>query len=243
MKNSNLIILFLISLFSTVSMGQEEEENTSKSLKIYSSFQYLPSNQLPTYFIDPPNFFYNSTAIGYYKGNEMTGKYMEFGLSFGKRKSEGTILRRTVDTNTINNPPIMFITSGSFATSNDLNVGIRFEMGKWIKSLSKGKVKVGVGGLVHLFGHFSDLNPTETNFFTEERQQYYLTLGVVPRIRYDLNSKVNLAIQFPFEMIGVGLNLLEIDNPALADNQRTQGGFDYNIGGEALIRLGIGINI
>lgn len=243
MKNSSLIILFLISLFSTVSMGQQEETNTSKSIKIYSSFQYLPSGQLPTYFIDPPNFFYNSTAVGFYKGDEMAGKYVEFSLSFSKRKSEGTIIRSTVDPSSISNPPLMFITSGSFAASNDLNVGLRFEMGKWIKRLSNGKVKIGVGGSARLFGHFSDLNPTETNFYTEERQQYFLTLGVVPRIRYDLNSKINLAIQFPFEILGVGVDQWKIDNPALTESQRTQEGFDFNIGGEALIRLGIGINI
>lgn len=88
--------------------------------------------------------------------------------------------------------------------------------------------------------HLSELMSSDTEFFYRERVQYYLALGVVPRIRYDISSKIYFALQFPLELFGFGVEFGEIRNPNLSKNQQRQDGGSFDLGGEALIRLGIG---
>ena len=65
MKKTFFTILFLIFLFSPISHAQDGGKEIEHSIIIYSSFQYLPSGNLPQYYFDLPGFSYNSTALGF----------------------------------------------------------------------------------------------------------------------------------------------------------------------------------
>ena len=195
---------------------------------------------MPQYYFDLPSFSYNSTAIGFYRENKSKNRFIEFSLSFSKRAAEGNRMTSRVDTSTISNPPIMFITETYFGKSNELNIGLRFERGRWIEKISTEKIKVGISMSLRAFAHFSDLIPIDSNVYSSNREQYYITLGLVPRVRYEVNSKVYLALQFPVEFLGLGLDFTTIENPILTKNQQTQGIGNFEIGGEALVRIGIG---
>lgn len=240
MKKTFPSLLFLICLFTISSFAQKEENEMEQSLKIYTSFQYLPSGNLPQYYFELPNFSYNSTALGFYRENKSKNRFIEYSLSFSKRSDEGNRMTSTVDTSTISNPPLMFITNTYFGKSNELNIGLRYEKGRWIEKFSTEKIKIGFSTSLQAFAHFSDIETVESGFFPSNREQYYFTLGFVPRIRYDLNSKFYFSLNFPFDILGFGIDLETIENPALTSNQQEQGGFNFDIGGEALIRFGIG---
>lgn len=143
MKNTFLSILFLTFLFSSISHAQDAGKEVERSIKIYSSFQYLPSGNLPQYYFDLPGFSYNSTAIGFYRENKIKNRFTEFSLSFSKRSDEGVLTQRSLDTSTISNPPVMFFTNNYFAKSEELDIGLRFERGRWIERFSSKKIKIG----------------------------------------------------------------------------------------------------
>jgi hypothetical protein len=230
----------LICLFTISSFAQEEEKEIEHSLKIYASFQYLPAGSFPQYYFDLPDFSYNSTALGFYRENKSKNRFVEFSLSFSKRSDEGNVFQRTIDTSTLFNPPVMFFTNTYFGKSNELNIGLRFERRRWIEKISSEKIKIGFSSSLRAFAHFSDIETAESEVFPSNREQYYLTLGFVPRIRYDLNSKFYFSLNFPFDILGFGIEKETIENPVLTINQQEQGGFNFDIGGEALIRFGVG---
>jgi hypothetical protein len=242
MKKTFPSILFLICLFTISSFAQEEEKEIERSLKIYASFQYLPSGSSPNYYFDLPSFSYNSTALGFYREYKSKNRFVEFSLSFSKRSDEGNRMKSIIDTGTISNPPLMFIKNTYFGKSNELNIGLRFERGRWIDRISSIKVKVGFSTSLRAFAHFSAIETADSAIFPSNREQYYLTLGFVPRIRYEVNSKVYLALQFPFEFFGLGMEITTIENPGLTKSQQQQGIGSFSIGGEALIRFGVGYN-
>jgi len=243
MKKRFLPLLIFIFLFNNISQAQEEEKEIEQSLKIYSSFQYLPARNIPLNFFEIPNFSYHSTSLGLLREKKSEGKFIEFSFSFSTRSSEGDIIKSTLDTSTISNPPIMYFESTSFAKSNDLRVGLRFDKGRWIERFSTEKLKIGFSTSIRAFAYLTDLKATESSFYNQKRQQYYLTIGFNPRIRYDFNSKFHLALNFPFDILGAGLDALKTENPALTESQQKQGSFSFAIGGEALIRLGVGYNL
>lgn len=240
MRKTFLSFLFLTFLFSTISQAQDEEKEMERSLKIYSSFQYLPLGNLPIYSFNLPAFSYNSTALGFYRGNKTKNRFIEFSLSFSKRSDEGKVTQTTIDTSSINNPPLIVLRNSYHGKSNELNVGLRFERGRWLERISTEKFKIGIGSSVRAFMHISDLKSTDPGYYPREREQYYLVFGVVPRIRYEVNSKFYFTLQFPFELFGFGVDFWTIKNPALTETQQKNGGADFNIGGETLIRLGAG---
>ncbi len=186
------------------------------------------------------HFSFNSPAIAYYREDKTKSKFFEVSLSFSTRSTKGSIIETTVDTSTINNPPLMFTTNVIAGSSDDLNIGLRFEKGRWIERLSTEKLKIGFSSAVRLFGHFSKFESFDDKFYSRDREQYFLVLGFVPRLKFNLTSKVHLILHFPFELLGFGFDFEEIQNPILTTSQRRQAGFNFNIGGEALIRFGVG---
>ena len=242
MKKIFLSIFFLTFLFNSISYAQDEGKEYEHSIKFYSSFQYLPSGGMPNYYLDPSSFSFNSPSIGFYRENKSEDKFIEVSLSFSKRSTKGSITQTIVDTSTISNPPLMFITNVYSGSSNDLNIGLRFEKGRWIEKLSTSKLKIGFSTAVRAFAHFSNFESFDVGYYSRDREQYFLVLGFVPRIKYNLTSKFYLALQFPFELFGFGVDFEYIGNPVLTTSQQRQGGFNFNLGGEALIRLGVGYN-
>lgn len=242
MKQKILSILLLIFFFGLVTHAQDEGREYEQSIKFYSSFQYLFSGNMPNYYLDPSSFSFNSASIGCYREKKSESKFIEVSLSFFKRSTKGSIIQTTVDTSTISNPPLMFTTNIYSGISDDLNIGLRFEKGRWIDRLSTSNLKIGFSTAVRTFVHFSNFDSFDAGFYSRDREQYFLVLGFVPRIKYNLTSKFYLALQFPFELVGIGLDFEEIGNPVLSASQQRQGGFNFNIGGEALIRLGVGYN-
>lgn len=240
MKKTFLSILFLIFLFPLNSFAQEEENEIEHSLSIYASFQYLPTGNLPNYYFDLPNFSYNSTALGIYRENKSKNRFIEFSLSFSKRSDEGNVFQSMIDTSTLSNPPVMFFTNTYFGKSNELNIGLRFERGRWIERISNEKIKIGFSSSFRAFVHSSDLTSSDPGLYARERDQYYLAFGLVPRIRYNVTSKFYLSLHFPFEMVGLGVEFGETRNPNLSENQQKESGGSFDIGGEALIRFGMG---
>lgn len=240
MKKTFLSIFLLTFLFNSIVQAQGEKKDIEQAIKFYASFQYLPSSDMPNYYLDPSSFSFNSPAIAYYREDKAKSKFFEVSLSFSTRSTKGSIIETTVDTSTINNPPLMFITNVIAGSSDDLNIGLRFEKGRWIERLSTKKIKIGFSTSVRAFGHFSKFESFDANFYSRDRDQYFLVLGFVPRVKFNLTSKVHLVVHFPFELLGFGLDFEEIQNPILTTSQQRQGGFNFNLGGEALIRFGVG---
>jgi len=214
MKKTTLITLLFTILFTTIAFSQKEEKAIERSVKIYVAFQYLPLGNLPIRNFDLPPISYNSTGIAFFRENENKERFIEIGSSYYYQAKRDLVTRLTsIGLGT----PRIAITFP--ANSRAFNLGLRFERGRWVKRLCKGKWKFGFGGAVRGLVHLSDFVPIDTSsVFSEERIQSYLVLGFVPRIRYDLNSKFYVALSFPFEVVG------------------------FEVGGEALIRLGVGYN-
>jgi len=88
--------------------------------------------------------------------------------------------------------------------------------------------------------HFSEFTSFDSEIYSRERTEYYLVLGFVPRVRFDLNSKVYFALHFPFDFFGVGVDFVNTYNPLFPESRQKQGGGNFVLGGEALIRFGVG---
>ncbi|MFK7773373.1 MAG: hypothetical protein AB8F94_14590 [Saprospiraceae bacterium] len=233
MKKTLFSILILISLLTISSFAQKEEQEIEQSLKIYAAFQYFPSGNIPYSYFDLPNFSYSSTSLAFFRENKSNQKFFEISLSYLKKTEFGLF------TETISGPMISITTTTS-AKADDLKIGLRVERGRWIKKFSSEKIKIGFAPSVRLLANFSKLTPTGGGVYSRDRKQYFLTLSFVPRIQYELNSKFYLSLNFPFDILAFGIDLETIKNPVLTSSQQEQGGFDFNLGGEALIRFGVG---
>lgn len=227
MKKTFPFILFLISFFAISSFAQKKEKEIEQSLKIYAAFQYFPTGNIPHHYFELPNFSYNSTSLAFFRENKSNRKFVEITLSYFK-KSETGLFTDPITTS---------------AKTENTKVGLRVERGVWLERFSSKKIKIGLGPSLRLMTNFSKLTPTGGIVFARERKQYFLALSFVPRIQYNINSKFYLSLNFPFDILTVGVDLETIKNPNLTSSQQEQGGFDFNIGGEALIRFGVGYNL
>lgn len=235
MKKTFLSILFLVSLFSSATFAQNEAKEIEWSLKIYSSFEYFSTGEVPYHYFELPKFSYNSASLAFFRENKSKQKFIEISFSYFK-KTEFGLFSETITT------PMVSIMTTISAITDDLKIGLRVEQGRWMEKLSTEKIKIGFGTSIRLLVNSSKLIPRGSGIDSRDRKQYFLILSFVPGIRYDLNSKFYFSLNFPFDILRFGLDLETIDNPVLTSKQQEQGGFDFNIGGEALIRLGVGYN-
>lgn len=241
MKKQYIYTLAII-LLGCLKINAQEVETKNKALKLYSNFHILNTPEASRFILpDPSGFHFHNVSIAFSKNRKKPNRYYEVEFSLLTRKKEGDKLLTESTIDTIVTPPrIIFTEKNVPISTEDLVFRLRFELGRWVKMFKDEKLKLGWSPSIEANVHSSKENPKSVDSFASTGFNASLKLAVVPRVQYDLTSKLFLDLNFPIQLISFGVDYMTIENPILTERQKTQGGFDFDLTGEILLRLGVG---
>jgi len=241
MKKQYIYTLVLL-LLGCLKTNAQEVEAKNKAFKIYSNFHILGTEEASRFQLtDSSSFHFLNLSIAFSKNRKKPNRFMEGEISFLYSNKDGDRLLRETSFDTIVTPPRLIISERLVPiSSEDIVFRLRFELGRWVKTFKEEKLKLGWSSSYEAHIHTSEITPRSSDTFLTSEFQAYLILALIPRIQYDLTSNLFLDLNFPIEIMSLGVDFTTIDNPILTDRQKKQGGFNYDIGGEILLRFGLG---
>ena len=241
MKKQYYYTLVLI-LLGCLKMNAQEIESKNKALKIYTNFHILNTPEASRFQLpDPSGFHFHNISVAFFKNRKKPNRFFEGEFSFLYREKEGDKSITETSFDTIVTPPRLIVTQKEVPIeTEDLVFRLRFELGRWVKKMNEEKLKLGWSPSVEAFIHSSKETNKSEESFPATGFNASLKLAVVPRVQYDLTSKLFLDLNIPIQFMSFGLDYNTIENPILTDQQKKQGGFDFDLTGEVLLRLGLG---
>ena len=187
-----------------------------KSIKVYSNFLYLNSERYSILF--NPNkkgFEFEQVSLAYRKRNEKTFFELEGGLLTFKEELP------------------------DFAKDH-FDIHIRGEQGFKMRESANGKFLFYISLAAKIYyWREDDLPKTSANFETNTWSTG-LNGALFLRGEYHFNEKFYLDVNTTFLGGTLSAQFSTLKDPILTVNQQTQGGFDFDILSERLLRIGIG---
>jgi len=188
----------------------------NQSIKIYSNFLYLNSERYSLRFnSSQKGFEFEQVRLAYRKTKEKSFFELEGGLLAFKKEE-------------------------SIFTKNHFDIHIRGEQGFKIRATKNGKFLMYLSLAAKVYYWTEDDLPKTSSSFETNTWTSGLNGALFFRGEYHLNEKFYLDVNTTF--LGGNLSVLftTTKNPALTERQQTQGGFDFDILTERLLRIGVG---
>lgn len=210
---STIFLFFFLTSFSI--FGQ------SKSLKIYSNFLLLGSERysvVPAFEQKNNLFEFEQITIAFRKEKEK--RYWEYEAGFLLFNNE----------------------ADSLFQLKHIDGHIRVEKGYKFKESSNGKFKFYLSPALKGYYLKEENTPKTTTNFPITNWVGGINLALFVRGQYHFNDKWYLDVNTSLVGASFGINLQKIENPMLFDNQQAQGGFDFDVLSEQLLRIGLGYN-
>ncbi len=209
--------IFLFFFLTSISIfGQ------SKSLKIYSNFLLLGSERYksePIFIATRDNnngFEFEQITIAFRKEKEK--RFWEYEAGF-----------------------LMFSEEDSINQLDHFDVHFRVEKGYQLKESSNGKFKFYLSPAAKAYYWKEEDIPKNTiDEFPITNWLGGINLTIFLRGEYHFSEQWHLDLNISFFGSNFGVDFQKIENPILTDRQQTQGGYDFDIRQERILRIGLG---
>ena len=126
-------------------------------------------------------------------------------------------------------------------TRNHFN--INYKIGKYSKKNIAKIVRVKYGLMAGLH-YFSERRNKGSNiFFPIDFSSQTLVVNLFGGLEIPMTKKINLLFDLQWLGASFGLDRQVVENPALTPRQRRTGGFDFDLGGERIFKIGLSYSI
>lgn len=196
------------------------QSNFQPSLKLYTNFQYVGNDPLPSLFGIPTNSWrFKGFTPAFQLFNEAKWSYHELELSnFRIRNTERQLL---------NIQEYLFGVRYEYGRVLDIDLGE-----KWLPML---------GGSARIYYYRRNETPNVANRFPRRLTEFKTVFGVVPRIQYRFRDNFSFDFNVTATVLAVGSESELVENPVLSfDNQRTSSfNTEFFLIGSLTPRLGL----
>ncbi len=236
------IPIFLFIFFRCFNIQAQEAEDKNRAVKLYSNFHILNSEEASNFQLpDSSGFHFHNISVAFSKNKKNTKRFIEGELSFLYRNKDGDRLLTETFFDTLMTPPRLITSEKNVPiNSEDIVFRLRFELGRWVKNFEDKKLKLGWSPSLGAYVHSSKVTPKTSESFPITSFQAFFKIALVPRVQYSLTPNLFLDLNFPIQIMSFGFDSTTIENPVLTERQQKQGGFDFDLTGEVLMRFGVG---
>ena len=235
-KQCFYILAFLC--FICPNLQAQEDAPRENSILLYSNFNFLTFVDVQDPFLENENlgFGFRNFSVAFFKSKENVKRsYWEADFSFATQTREGDIQNFNFDPLS----SIVMTTVEPVETKSNY-YGLRFEFGRWFKVVRDEKLKFGWAYSFRSFVFTDKLTPKSSIGFEQEKFKSVVTFCLVPRMRYELNNRFYLDLNYSLDLFYGGVDFQTINDPILTARQQRQGGFDLGLLGAGILRLGAG---
>lgn len=120
---------------------------------------------------------------------------------------------------------------------------LNFRRGKYLKKQLFNVLKVRYGPSLNVNLVTEELEIGTDRAFRRENISGGIGLSVFGGIEYSLSNRLNIHIDTNLLGMSFSTKYSNIENPVLTERQQRQGGFDFELFGERILKIGIGYNI
>lgn len=210
---------FLLSFFICCTFTAFSQ---TKSLKVYSNFVYLNSERyvIPSVFQESSALDFEQFSLAYRTEKEKSFWEYEAGLVlFQKSNSNNTL------------------------TLDHIDMHLRIERGFKVKTSENNKFRFYISPALKAYYLVEKTNPQTSTTFPKTHWIAGINGALFFRGQYHFSEKWYLDFNTSFIGGNLGVDFQKVENPALTINQQTQGGFDFDILGERILRIGLGYHL
>ena len=213
-----LIFLFVLCCFCFKSVAQELEvtaPNREIVIKVYGNFLYLNSyyNPRPYNFMQEPFRFWGITpAISF---REKTRRMIH--------EFEPKFWASVRDENNI----------------EEFEVGLRYELNWYLKRALFPGFRFRYGPSARVYYYHADVKKDVNNGFPAEAQNGGLEFSFSIHFEYQISDHLRFELTSNNFNVNFAVDFLYYENPALTERQKQQGGFDFELFNQRILRLGL----
>ena len=207
--------LFLFTFFSITSLLSQSNE-----LIVYKDFHYFNSRPFLRYSnYEPTSISSYGWAIGYKKmKNERKFNQLEAKVLFDSSDEASAPFKRQ-------------------------EILLNYRKGKYLKKNLFNILKVRYGPSLNINLMKEDLAIGTDREFPIDNLLGGIGLSVFGGLEYKLSHKFNIHIDTSLFGMIFSINTSYYDNPALTERQKRQSGFDFDLFGERILKIGVGYNL
>jgi len=222
MKRKQFVMLLLLNLWLSVSLvaQQIEIEKAKKEiiLKAYASFLYLNSdyNPRPYDFSEEPFRFWGITPA----------------ISF--RDKESLIIHEF--------EPKFWYSTRDNDNIKEYEIGFRYEMCWYLKNEIFPGMRFRWGPSARIYYYDADVKANPMGFMVHQ-QTGGLEFSLAAHLEYQLSEKLKIELTTSNFNLNFSVDYQYLNNPALTERQKQQGGFDFDLFGQRILRLGLGYEL
>ncbi len=222
MKRKRWFIMLLLNLwlFGNVNAQEIEIENPRKEIyiKAYINFLYFNSSYNPRSYDFQKEFFrfWGVTPAISFRNNE-SRKIHEF---------EPKFWYSTRDNNNI----------------KEYEIGLRYELCWYLKKEIFPGMRFRWGPSARIYYYNADIT-SGYNGFPVMAKNGGLEVSLAAHLEYQISEKIKIEITTSNFSFSFAVDDQYIDNPALTERQKKQGGFDFDAFSQRILRLGIGYEL
>ncbi len=203
------LCFIFICLISTIISAQES------STKIYSNWLYF-SEQYPRQFdYDKPDFYFSGLTVAYRKINTKS-KFHQFELSLKLKQQD--------------EPDDYF---------KRISTYIRYERGKHFENKILGIIDFQFSGSGKLYYLKEDINSLSFSEYEAKRTEAGFNFALFTNFGYDLGKRFYIELSTSIIGATISTEFQTVYNPNLTKNQQKQGGFDFDLLDERILRIGL----
>ena len=211
-----IILLLAFTLSSLTAVFSQEKEVV---VNLYTNFLYFNSSYNPRYFDfdrGPIDFFGLTPSISFF--SEESEWIHEFEPRFWyQQRNQQTI--------------------------QELEAGLRYSIGRYLYRSEADNVRIRAGLAARSTYYQADFTPTTSSDFPIETRSTWFGLSLVGHVEFWITPTIKVDISTLNFSTGLGFESVYTDNPALAEPQKKQGGFNFNTGGQRIFRVGLGFKL
>lgn len=246
MKNQALLILILLP---AALLSQEKTNSNYKELKIYVLTEYVsPTYRNSIYMYDNT---YDGKTYNADDKNINTGK-MSIAITKklnSNRSYEWELMpvyfncydykTRLIDS--IINPE-NYITGGERVFN--IQSYLRFQYNYGLTKNETAKLKPYIGASARYFVDYYISKPHTALFFPTNELNTGFTLSVVPALKWDINEKVFLDFNIPFDLLDAYFTREQVGNPSISEENRVNTSITFKeLPKRYNFRIGVGIKL
>ncbi|MBO6517300.1 MAG: hypothetical protein JJ975_12185 [Bacteroidia bacterium] len=233
-------LFFGLILVSNLSFGQTE--SNTFTLKLYSNFEHTPITR--SVVAQDENNRVISMDGGRQFGRLTPGLmiqhgnsgFWEFEADVRSSKEQTEIIREDLKLGTS--------TTQAGADVKHVSTALRMEGGWYILPNSRSTFKPSIGVSATPGVYRTRTEPKNSQSFNSAVTTYDLSTAVVPRIQYQLNERLLLDLNFPFEVMTMSQTNTLVENPNFTARRQRSSVFDFSLfPNRYRVRLGLGVNI
>jgi len=198
---------------------ESNAQKPDRAIRVYGNFKYL----------------YSGTVADYIEFDRYPFIFWDFTPSISFQNPD----RRRV----FEFEPRVRISKRDEGYISDKEFAIRMEWSYYLRKKLFKTIKVRWGISPRPYFYYGVKSPRNNVGYIVRKTTGGLAFSWVLHLEYDLSDRVFVDLSTSNLFLDFGLDYQFNDNPVLAERQKRQGGFDFDMGGERLLRVGMGYRL